>query len=396
MFTLNDEVKVVLIKTEEEFFGLEKEWNTILQESRSDTIFLTWEWLNTWWKAYGNGKELYVLQILKNGDKIGLVPLYRRTISKYEVLSFRALTLLGDGSGDSDYLDWIALKGQEELVGQAVVEFLFQHSEDWDLILLNEIPETSPNIPIFRRLFGDKGCYFEQISVLCPYVNLPAEWDDYIQSLKPRMRTKIRSLSRQLEENHKIAFVNCEQTDELPFRLESFFDLHNQRWRKEGKEGVFVSQTKRHFYEEMSSLFLSRGWLRFYSLNVDGRFAAHQFCFEYGKKMFLLQEGYDPKWTEFGVGNVLRAYIFRDCINRKLEVYDFLGGVTQHKLSWGALVKNSFRISIGSSKIKNGIFFNVPKGIELGKKGLKLILPEQVLQKGRAFKRALLSAKVTV
>ena len=31
------------------FDDLKADWNTLLARSRSDTLFLTWEWQTTWW-----------------------------------------------------------------------------------------------------------------------------------------------------------------------------------------------------------------------------------------------------------------------------------------------------------------------------------------------------------
>jgi len=143
----------------------------------------------------------------------------------------------------------------------------------------------------------------------------------------------------------------------------------------------------------MSSLLLSRGWLRFYSIAVEDHYIAHQFCFEYGNRMFLLQEGFAPEWAEHGVGNVLRAYVLRDCIERKVASYDFLGGVTEHKLSWGAGIKKSLRVAVGARNVKNGFVFVLSQGIQLVKKCLKTVLPERLLAWGRAVKRSAASRR---
>ncbi len=390
---LDGTIKIVLITTEVEFLNMEKEWSSLLQESRANTIFLTWEWLSAWWKAYKKDKELHIIRVVRDGQTIGLAPFYRKKILKFGFLSFRVLVLVGDGSNDSDYLDWISKDGEEEVVNRSVIDYLLQHRGDWDLVFLNEIPENSPHLAFLRHLSSGNGWYCDETEVPCAYVNLPSDWETYLRSLKPRMRTKIRSLTRQLEQNHKVHFDRCSRFDNLEARLESLFELHEQRWRQDGEEGVFVSQAKRQFYQEMSSFFLSRGWLRFYSLTVDDRYVAHQFCFEYQEKIFLLQEGYDPKWAEHAVGNVLRAFIFRDSIERKVAVYDFLGGVTSHKLSWAAAVKKSFRLSMGIPKVKNRIYFEIPKAVVWGKKELKAVLPETAVGWGVSLKKRLILKK---
>jgi CelD/BcsL family acetyltransferase involved in cellulose biosynthesis len=153
------------------------------------------------------------------------------------------------------------------------------------------------------------------------------------------------------------------------------------RWQSVNQEGVFNSSDKKNFYMEMSKKFLSEDWLRFYSLSVNNHYVAHQFCFEYQNKLYLLQEGLHPDWFKNGAGNALRAFVFLDCIDRNVDVYDFLAGITQHKLSWGGKKKTSFRIALGSKKIKNKIFFISPNIYQFINKLVKAILSDEMIRK---------------
>ena len=369
-----------LVTEYEEFLSFKKEWNCLLSDSSSDTIFLTWEWLDSWWRAYGRGKELHIVVAEKNGRIVGIAPLYSQQTVQYGLIPCTVLRFLGDGSYDSDYLDFIVRRGDEKPVVTSLLEFLVRDGRHWDVMLLREIPETSNVITIMRSFFEGLGWYWEKVEdVPCTFVNLPADWDGYLSMLRPRMRTKIRSVMRRLEKEHEVSFDMCRNISDLSMRLESLFELHNRRWRSVGKPGVFESSEKTEFYNLMASAFHSRGWLRFYSLSVDGKYAAHQFCFEYGNTMFLLQEGYNPEMADLEVGNVLRGYVFRDCIERRVSVYDFLGGVTRHKLSWGGNVKNSLRFSIGSRSIKNRICYTLPKVVGTVKNSAKKVLPGRVI-----------------
>ena len=372
-------LRVIPIKTELEFFGMQRAWNELLSKSRADTVFLTWEWLTAWWRAYGKNGELYILRVIDDDETIGLAPFYRKTISKYG-FSFQVLALIGDGSADSDYLDWISEQGDEEIVARSLINFLVANTRFWDIILLNEIPETSLHHSFLRNLAQDKGWYYAHTIVPCAYVNLPSDWETYLRSLKPRMRTKVRSLMKHFEQIPNVRFDLCTHPDQIESRLQSLFALHTDRWRKVGEQGVFGSEAKQQFYLNMSKLFLSQGWLRFYSLAVDCNYLAHQFCFQYKQTIFLLQEGFDPKWDAHAPGNVLRAHVLRDSIQRDLLIYDFLAGVTPHKLSWGCDVKRSLRLSVALPKFKTKIFFGLPLAVQWTKEKLKTILPETVLE----------------
>lgn len=343
------------VHSDDAFFAMRQEWNALLQQSHSNTVFLTWEWMWAWWKAYGFGKELVLLRVEKHGQLIGLIPLYHDRTTLLSRRVFRQLAFIGDGSWDSDYLDVISLPGEETTVMLSILDYLDRGNVSWDQLVLNEVPATSPHLNELEKQIVTKGWYWEAVERPCASTRLPPDWDTYLGTLAPRMRTKIRSLWRRLQEGRVVRFDKCCHPEDIEPRLYSLFDLHTRRWRQEHARGVFDSVAKRKFYEEISKSFLAQGWLQFYSLAVDEQFVAHQFCFEYENKMFLLQEGYDPAWNEQGVGNVLRACVLRDCIDRKVDEYDFLGGVTAHKMSWGAKEKKSLRVIVGRSGVKNFI-----------------------------------------
>ncbi len=347
------------------------DWNALLRESASDTPFLTWEWVHSWWSAYGDGKTPHVLRFDRGGQLVGIAPFYRRRIHRYGVIQYDGLYLLGDGSNDSDYLDFIVRRGYESEVMAAVVDHLVRSREAWTLLFLNEVPEASPNLGPWEAALRSAGCWWRRQPVVCAEVRFGSTWDEYIRSLQPRMRTKIRSVTQRLDRSHQVAVRYCEDPSSLEESLESLFRLHQSRWTREGARGVFGSEKKRRFYDQMARRFLARGWLKLASLQVDGRAVAHQFCFEYGGAMFLLQEGYDPAWEQMNVGNALRTYIFRDCIERGVSRYDFLGGMTSHKRSWGARETPSVRLAIARGPWPGRLYLDSTRFVDRGRAWLK-------------------------
>jgi CelD/BcsL family acetyltransferase involved in cellulose biosynthesis len=377
-------LEISLLGNASELEGLREEWKSLLQVSAADTVFLTWEWASAWWKSYGSDLALCIVRIRDGDSVVALAPLYLKKFRRYG-FSYTGAYFVGDGSDDSDYLDVIVRRGDEERVAQELATFCLDGKLPGDLLFLNEVPETSGVLTHLQHRL--QGWHWQQTEIPCMYVDLPDDWETYLKGLAPRMRTKVRSLTRELERNHVVRYEDSPSEEQLAARLEDLFRLHRLRWQTKNLDGVFVSEDKRRFYYEMSSSFLAKDWLRFYSLAVDDRYVAHQFCFEYKKTLFLLQEGFDPEWEELGIGNVLRAHVFRDCIERGVKTYDFLGGATPHKQSWGGTIKKSFRVAVGKPLPKNALFFSVPRILDAGKDSLKAVLPARVL----AWRRSLLS-----
>lgn len=375
------------ICSDDQFGDVRAEWNALLGESRSNTIFLTWEWLHEWWRSYGAGRSPRILLLRDgNGQPAGALPLMSDVVRAGPFGRVRALRFLGDGSFDSDYLDALCRPGEEN----GVVRAIFDHLDavrDWDVIFLNEIPADSPHLPLLTSECERHGYAVSESRGSCAYTPLPANWDAFVAMLKPRFRTKVRAMLRAVGDAGGEAMQYCRDESELDAWLETLFDLHTRRWRVLGQDGVFGHPGKQEFYRRMGRRFLDRGWLRFSRLTVAGCVVAMQFCFEYDNRMFLLQEGFDPDCADRDAGNTLRALVFADSIRRGVAVYDFLGGVSQHKLNWAAQVKESVRLTLTRPNLSGRAYRLATEGPEKFKQAVRVVVPDSVIRMGKRLLR---------
>lgn len=375
-----NEISVELIDSGDIFLGLKEEWDYLLQHSSANTIFLTWEWISAWWKNYKKDYwELYIL-LFREGEKlVGIAPLYRTRAKTSLVVQIKKLLLLGYGSFDSEYLDIISCHGKEKEVLESLINYLDKNKNEWDVFILNEVPESSATLNLLRTNC-DKSRYLVSTKKHdCAFVKLPGSWDEYLASMHYNFRKKLRHFTKRLENSHTVEFSEFPVETELEKELESFFDLHQKHWESEDMEGSFADVQRRNFYYDMAKLFLKKGWLRLYSLKVDGRFAAHQYCFEYDNKIFSLQDGFDPDWGMKRVARVLRGYVFKDIIGRGLKEYDFLGELSPYKKNWVAVEKFSVNTIIAKKNYKSFLFLTVPSAFKAFRKSVKDILPQKLV-----------------
>ena len=331
------DIEVQTITTDAAWAELEGEWDALVERSASATVFLTCEWLRPWWRHFRReGDELAILAARDGGVLVGLAPLYRcRIRASYGVGSLRRLGFIGDHSGDSEYLDFAIEPGREEEVLRGFLGHIETGPAGWDLAQFWLLPASSPNLALLERLAAERDWLAESRQWPCLAIALPGDWESYLATLQPRFRSKLRSLLRKLPEEQGATFDQCTDPAELPGRLESLFALHQQRWRAEGKPGSFASEARRGFYREMAEAFLRRGWLRFHSLRLGGRFAAHEFSFEHLGRVYFLQQAFDTAHAALNAGTALKAHVIRESIGRGAREYDFLGGDAAYKQKWG-------------------------------------------------------------
>ena len=357
---------------------LSAQWNPLLKQSASDTFFLTWEWLASWWNAYGAGKTPFVLAAWDNERLVGLAPFMSERVRKAG-RSWKYLRFLGDGSHDSDYLDCLAQRGTEQEFIAAVVGYLREHRELWHCLELHGPVESSPFMQEVASRLKDAGWTFTTEEVPCLTLKLPRTRDEYVQALKPRFRSKVRSALSFFEGALKLTPVECTTEEQLDAWLPLFFDLHGKRWQSKGKPGVFHGDAKRMFYAEMSRAALKAGVLSFHRLAWGERAVAFQYGFSYNGGFLLLQEAYDPAFEQLRPGLALRAYRLREMIAHGGGEYDFLAGVAQHKLDWGAEPKRALKMCIASSAAAAAIFLKAPAFRSQAKERLRKMIPAAVL-----------------
>jgi len=215
----------------EEFNILKSKWNKLLKKSRSNNIFLTHQWLYTWWKYFGEGKRLKIILVEEeNGELVGIAPLI---LEKFYFL--KRLTFIG--AHQSDYHDFILFPRQEKRVLGAIIEYLYKTS-DWDVMDLKEIPEDSETLKV---LDGSPYLKRNTVQSTCPVLNLPESWDDLFSNFSKKMRRNLRYNLNYLNNKFQINYENCERNDSLKRNMEVLFELHQKRWRKRGLEGAFIN-----------------------------------------------------------------------------------------------------------------------------------------------------------
>ena len=120
------ELVVETVEDPRSFESLKEEWNELLRASRSESLFLTWEWLWTWWKHLSDGRRLRLVTLRCGRELIAIAPLAVRPLRVRRLLPFRAVEFLGSGIIGSDYLDVIVRGGKEQDACHALADFL-QH-----------------------------------------------------------------------------------------------------------------------------------------------------------------------------------------------------------------------------------------------------------------------------
>ena len=71
-------MRVEMIDDPRRFNDLRNDWTRLLENSPNDSLTVTWEWLSSWWQAYGAARHLRIIAIWDDNKLVGAAPLLAR------------------------------------------------------------------------------------------------------------------------------------------------------------------------------------------------------------------------------------------------------------------------------------------------------------------------------
>lgn len=333
-----------------DFESLRDKWDSLLKRNLlGNNVFLTWEWLSTWWKYFGGGRKLLLL-LVEEGDKVlAIAPLM---LTRYKLPGLGSINKIEFvGVRHSDYNNFIVLRKETDCL-RLIVDYLMDNYAGWDWIELKEIPETAENASNLEKFFSDvphKLSLKKRVCNVCPYISLPSSFELLIKGLNKNMRQNLNKYLRRIRKKHQ---VELKRFDEAGFSVEDgmkfFLELHEKRWTSKGLPGSFKSKESSftYFHMDIAKCFAERDWLGLYFLMVDNEPCAVQYTFEYNKKVYYYLAGFDPHYSHYSPGNLLTMFLLDRCIQRGFVEYDMMRGDEPYKLFWTSTYRKNLEIRL--------------------------------------------------
>ncbi|MEJ2759481.1 MAG: GNAT family N-acetyltransferase [Anaerolineales bacterium] len=331
-------INITLTHQYEDFQRLETEWTSLLENSHAFGAALTWPWINIWLKHFSNEGELWLLQARDETSNrlLGIAPLFKIRVSPKYGTSYRQIEFVG-ASHHQENLDFIIQPGYEEQIIPKFLDMLYQHKNAWDVILISSL--DNPKTAKALSSSGFKWERNERWEMISPYMDLPANPEEWMQSLSKNRRWKLRRYHRALDEtygeNWEIRSITTKE------ELDKVFDVlvkhHQANWETKGKAGAFKYGNWTDYYRELMYTLFDQGWLRLNCLCLNGRSEVSLFSYHYASRAYNLISGYNKDITDIPIGHVMTHFSIELAIREGLHKYHFMWGEESYKYSFGGV-----------------------------------------------------------
>ena len=315
-------------------------WDEVLARAPSPSPFMSWAWHRAWVDsapaAQVAASEVWVLRG-EGGAVQALLPVGLRPVL-FHRMPVTALTWATGDLGCPDHLDVPAVPAAD--IGSLALAL---EDVPWQILVLSNLTPGAATAGQLCESIADHGYALHRRALwVCPYLELPDDWDRYLAGLTPTRRQTLRRKDRNLRRRHAVAITDYDGGC-LDQGWSGLLDLHARRWEGPGAfRDPIVERLHRRFAAELAG----RRQLWLTTLHLDGEPAAAWYGFAWRDTVYYYQSGRDPRWDHESVGLVLMGVMIRRAIERGYRQFDFLRGEHPYKRQWTETQRTTEEITI--------------------------------------------------
>jgi CelD/BcsL family acetyltransferase involved in cellulose biosynthesis len=313
---------------------VQREWADLVAADPSGSFFQTPEYLKLYWEEFGEDLDLH-LALVEDGN-------LQVAAAAFEQLGSE-LRFLG-GTEVTDYLGPVAIEPGPDMAA-AILEAMLER-RGWTHADLRNLAEDSPWLPALTEAAAGLRLWSQvEEQDVCPFLPLPATWDEYLTALPGKLRHEIKRKARRLESEGGAFRLVISDAHTIGEDLERFFELHRS---SEGPKGKFMQPGMEIFFRRMAESFLPVGVFRLAFIEIEGKKVAGAIGFvDRPRNRFLLyNSAFDHEWKPLSPGMVLVAELIRVCIEEGLAGFDLLKGGLEYKYRFGASPRKLMRLQL--------------------------------------------------
>lgn len=316
--------------------GIKPEWDALLARTGADRLFLSHEWITSWWECFGSGKTLQILLVRKGAALAGIAPLMR---GDRRMFGINARCVQALYNPHTPRFDFIVDPSESAGVYRCIWNHL-RADTGWDFLEIAQLRADSATLSALaeqaRQDRYPTGVWHGEQS---PYLPFTGTFKKYFSQLSNKHRGHVRRRWNRLCERGEVRLEQISSPEEIESALNEGFSIEAAAWKAQTGTAIKSAPEVETFYRLFARRAAAMGALRLTFLTVGGNRIAFAYGLCYQNKFYVLKAGYDPKYSYYSPCNLLCYLHLQDGFACGLEEYDFLGNNETWKLAWARQVR---------------------------------------------------------
>ncbi len=352
------DVRVRVIRQEQELAELETEWDEMIQDSGFRAPFHSWVWYAKWWKHFGKGNELFIVVVEELGGRIlAVAPLMKAKI-RLRGMNVSEIRFASNGiTPRSSVLYRNGVPARQW--ASAIAECLSNSCDEWDMITLENI---DANVPYFSELYEcGKRCGMSFIEVegkQSPYIEINKSFEQYMTDNFSRTgRRGVKRKVNRLAKNPDYRVMEFRDSHDMQEALDSAFRVSKGSWK--GKVGADMSGSgsRKSFYVDITNTLALLGQVRIWVSFLGTEPIAVQYFVVCEKNVYFFITDFDERYSEWSPGTALLYEVIKSFHEEQVEEFDFTGGLYNYKKIWATGVRRHVTLEIFHNKTYSHLLY---------------------------------------
>lgn len=305
------------------------DWNRLALSQPLQIPFLTGGWaVAHLGHLLDEGTEWVCLFALDGDRLVGVLPL---EIHTERLTGITAKVVRGLKHSHSYSCDFVTTADRANEIREFLLTSLDSVVPDWDVFIVNRIPEQSPTVPFASRPHR-QARVVPRVDGVGAYQATEGSYEDYLKSLSSNFGGNLKKKRKKLQ---KLSDVRFEISTD-PTMLAQFVQVEGSGWK--GRAGSSIGSDERliAFYTEMASNLAHLGILEWHLLWQGDKLIAGNCAVRIGDLVTVMKTGYDEAFADYAPGNMLvdqlASRLFAD---PSVRAVNWLSDMNWHK-NWRA------------------------------------------------------------
>lgn len=323
---------------------LKEDWNKLLANSYTNSIFLTWEWISGWWKIYHGDKNLLVICARNDENNIvGIAPLFLHK-SEYYGVKVNEISFIGDNS--SDRQDFIVHRNYPHVYKRLIDEI--SENNNWDIMRLEQIPEFSP----LRDCVSQKVKIEAEHASSLPYIKINKTWDKYYKCLSKKFKKDLRNKYNVLRRDGEWDLEILEGNINAEKEIKKIVGVELNSKKKSKDYALFSDNGAVRFHKTFINTSNKKNWVKIYYIKKNEKIISYLMGYQYNESFCAYNIAYLPEYAKASPGKIILNEAIKESHNKKINEFDFLRGDTYIKKLWTHTERPNYRFVIFNKNLK--------------------------------------------
>lgn len=290
--------RIDVVDTLEGFIALEEEWNKLYLQDQEATIFISWDWMITWWDTYHHSinSQLFILCVYEKDQLIGLAPFHIVASFPKSLIQGKTINFIGNGEKFKDkivsqYSDFLVNSEKKLEVVDSISTFLISNKNKWDFADFEFLLKDSLISKCFTDSLFNVQTHLKQYGRRF-YISEMNNFDGFLDQMGNRWSKMFQKKHRKLLNQGDVEISSPNTIEAIQKEFTQLAKMHEARWEGRTDFNIFKSSLFNDFHMNIMTRLIPKDKVFIKTLSLDGKPLSSYYCFKDKSQIHYYQSGF--------------------------------------------------------------------------------------------------------